>query len=133
MTHNHRVGKNYVQSNLPYLYNIVHLQPYFDLKTLSYSVFLMQFCFFIFLLTCNLFISVIYKHVVIIFILNINSNKKTLIRKAYQKCDVCFKMFKYIEIFFLGVTFLFCKSVNGKHIIKKTHATCYKLHNTLDK
>ena len=29
-------------------------------------------------------------------------------------------MFKYIRIIFLGVTFLFCKSVNGKHIIKKT-------------
>ena len=41
-------------------------------------------------------------------------------------------MFKYIRIIFLGVTFLFYKSVNGKHI-KKTHATCYKFHNTLDK
>ena len=42
-------------------------------------------------------------------------------------------MFKYIRIIFLGVTFLFCKSVNGKYIIKKTHATCFKFHNTLDK
>ena len=50
-----------------------------------------------------------------------------------QKCYICFKMFKYIRIIFLGVTFLFCKSVNGKHIIKKAHATCYKFHNTLDK
>ena len=28
-------------------------------------------------------------------------------------------MFKYTRIFFLGVTFIFCKSVNGKYIIKK--------------
>ena len=42
-------------------------------------------------------------------------------------------MFKYIRIIFLGVTFLFCKRVNDKHIIKKPRATCYKFDIALDK
>ena len=36
-----------------YLYNIVDLSPYFDLTTLANSVFLMQSCFLMYLLTCK--------------------------------------------------------------------------------
>ena len=97
-----------------------------------------MFCFF----DANLFFHFFCLHVIYLFQLHtcniifyiLNINRKHWLEKLIRNATLlCFKMFKYIRIIFLGVTFLFCKSVNGKHIIKITHATCYKFHNTLDK